>query len=98
MEENNDSIDLRTNNPQRSPMVKFSVSVMTFILLFAVISPASALCISNEKANLRKGPGIKHEKLWQVFQYMPFKLLRAPLKIAHKVDECFKMVVLQVFI
>ncbi len=23
---------------------------------------------------------------------------RAPLKIAHKVDECFKMVVLQVFI
>ena len=75
MEENNYFVDLRTNNPQRSPMAKIPVSVMTFILLLTVINPASALCIKNEKANLRKGPGIKHEKLWQVFQYMPFKLL-----------------------
>ena len=34
-----------------------------------------ALCIKNEKANLRKGPGTKHEKLWEVFKYMPFKQL-----------------------
>ena len=34
-----------------------------------------ALCIENERANLRKGPGTKHEKLWEVFKYMPFKLL-----------------------
>ena len=35
-----------------------------------------ALCIKSEKANLRTGPGTKYEKLWQVFQYMPFKLLK----------------------
>ena len=34
-----------------------------------------ALCIENERANLRKGPGTKHEKLWEVFKYMPFKQL-----------------------
>ena len=34
-----------------------------------------ALCIKNEKANLRKGPGTSHEKLWEVFKYMPFKQL-----------------------
>ena len=34
-----------------------------------------ALCIQNERANLRKGPGTNHEKLWEVFKYMPFKQL-----------------------
>lgn len=36
-------------------------------------SNAEALCISNNKANLRQGPGTHYEKLWQVFKYMPFK-------------------------
>jgi SH3-like domain-containing protein len=57
-------------------MAKFSLSVSTLILFLILANPALALCIKSEKANLRKGPGIKHEKLWQVFQYMPFKLLK----------------------
>ena len=51
------------------------VSIFTLIPLLVMASPAMALCIKNEKANLRTGPGTKYEKLWQVFQYMPFKLL-----------------------
>ena len=58
-------------------MTKISLPVLIFtlILLLVMASPAMALCIKKEKANLRTGPGTKYEKLWQVFQYMPFKLL-----------------------
>lgn len=34
---------------------------------------AAALCVKVPEANLRQGPGIQHEKSWEVFQYMPFK-------------------------
>ena len=51
------------------------VLIFTLILLLVMASPAMALCIKKEKANLRTGPGTKYEKLWKVFQYMPFKLL-----------------------
>ncbi|MBT5261004.1 MAG: hypothetical protein HOL84_09100 [Nitrospina sp.] len=57
-------------------MTKVPASIFTLILLFVLASPAMALCIKSEKANLRTGPGTKYEKLWQVFQYMPFKLLK----------------------
>jgi SH3-like domain-containing protein len=59
-------------------MIKVSlpVSILALVFLFVGSSPALALCIKHEKANLRKGPGTKYEKLWQVFQYMPFKLLK----------------------
>ena len=56
-------------------MTKVSLSVSIFTLLLVMANPAMALCIKHEKANLRTGPGTKYEKLWQVFQYMPFKLL-----------------------
>jgi SH3-like domain-containing protein len=52
-----------------------SISILTVIFFLVGVNPTVALCIKNEKANLRKGPSTKHEKLWQVFQYMPFKLL-----------------------
>ncbi len=51
------------------------ILTIVFVLLFVVANPAIALCIKGEKANLRNGPGTKYEKLWQVFQYMPFKFL-----------------------
>jgi len=58
-------------------MTKTRISVLLFIFTLVLVGAdiAQALCIKNEKANLRKGPGTKYEKLWQVFQYMPFKLL-----------------------
>lgn len=34
---------------------------------------ASSLCVTNEYANLRGGPGTDHDKTWKVFQYMPLK-------------------------
>ncbi len=45
--------------------------VLTFLLIFS--SYAHALCINVSEANLRKGPGTKYKKTWQVFKYMPFK-------------------------
>ena len=42
------------------------------VLFFCMISQAQALCVNKSKANLRKGPGLKFEKIWQVFKFMPF--------------------------
>ncbi len=44
--------------------------------VFQPVKAADALCVKTKKANLRKGPGTQYDKLWQVFQYMPFKLLK----------------------
>ncbi len=52
------------------------IIVFTLILLFMGSSPAMALCIKSENVNLRNGPGTKYEKLWEVFKYMPFELLK----------------------
>ncbi len=62
-------------------MLKIKSSLLLFLFLFIAIfwglatASSEALCIKNEKANLRKGPGTDHEKLWEVFKYMPFKQL-----------------------
>ena len=62
-------------------MLKIKSSFLLFLLLFTSIfwgiatASSEALCIKNERANLRKGPGTDHEKLWEVFKYMPFKQL-----------------------
>jgi len=51
-------------------------SLFVFFSSFGGLAPYSeALCIKNERANLRKGPGTQHKKLWEVFKYMPFKQL-----------------------
>ena len=52
-------------------------SLLVFFSSFGGFAPqhSEALCIKNERANLRKGPGTQHEKLWEVFKYMPFKQL-----------------------
>jgi SH3-like domain-containing protein len=52
-----------------------SLSILTIVFFLVGADVAMALCIKKEKANLRKGPSTKHEKIWQVYQYMPFKLL-----------------------
>ena len=62
---------------------KTILSFLTILLLSYVIisfvtpQNSEALCIKNKRANLRKGPGTNHEKLWEVFKYMPFKQLGA---------------------
>ena len=62
-------------------MLKIKSSFLLFLLLFTSIfwgiatASSEALGIKNERANLRKGPGTDHEKLWEVFKYMPFKQL-----------------------
>lgn len=48
---------------------------LTILFLFAVVPSAQALCIDAARANLRKGPGLNYEKLWEVFRYMPFEQL-----------------------
>ena len=58
---------------------KFFFLLHLFLLCFtiSIFIPqySEALCIKNKRANLRKGPGTNHEKLWEVFKYMPFKQL-----------------------
>lgn len=39
------------------------------------VEPAEALCIKNRRANLRQGPGLHYEKIWEVFRYMPLRQL-----------------------
>ena len=48
-------------------------AVLTVIMIFNNYS--YALCVNVAEANLRSGPGTKHEKTWEVFKYMPFKKL-----------------------
>ena len=59
------------------PAQSFIKSVLTISLLAGVIltavDSAKALCIRTKKANLRKGPSTKHEKLWEVLKYMPLQ-------------------------
>ena len=55
----------------------FLLTQIILALAFWSFTPKNteALCIQNERANLRKGPGTNHKKLWEVFKYMPFKQL-----------------------
>ncbi len=54
----------------------FAIVIGSVFFLLSLGAESEALCISNKKANLRQGPGTHFEKLWQVFQYMPFKELK----------------------
>jgi len=54
----------------------FSLTLfLTLIGLLVLGTRTEALCIKDNKANLRQGPGKHYEKLWTVFKYMPFKQL-----------------------
>ena len=52
------------------------ISIMLTALFIFPQTDADALCIDNKRANLRQGPGMHFEKLWEVFKYMPFKELK----------------------
>lgn len=52
---------------------KIIAPVVLFCSIFPLSGTASALCIKVPEANLRQGPGIRYEKSWEVFKYMPFK-------------------------
>jgi SH3-like domain-containing protein len=54
-------------------MRKTLSAVLSTLLVLAFTGSASAICVKAPEANLRSGPGTKYEKLWEVFQYMPFK-------------------------
>ena len=46
-----------------------------FFTVLLVFDEAQALCVSHDRANLRKGAGTHYRKLWEVYKYMPFKKL-----------------------
>ncbi len=54
-------------------MKKWIIIITGFLALFTLTCQSFALCINVSEANLRKGPGTKYEKTWEVFKYMPFK-------------------------
>ncbi len=53
-------------------MRKTLTALLALVFVLALAPSASALCVKAPEANLRSGPGTKYEKLWEVFQYMPF--------------------------
>ena len=34
---------------------------------------AAAMCVKTAKANIRSGPGVQYETIWEVYKYMPFE-------------------------
>jgi SH3-like domain-containing protein len=54
-------------------MIKILFFNIILIFIFFFNNYAHALCINVPEANLRKGPGTKYEKTWEVFKYMPFQ-------------------------
>ena len=46
--------------------------VLCIVFLTVTAAHANALCVSAQKANLRSGPGINYEIVWEVYKYMPF--------------------------
>jgi len=56
---------------------KFLIYTATVLISQLMLgTDANALCVDNYRANLRNGPGTQYQKLWEVYKYMPFKLLR----------------------
>jgi SH3-like domain-containing protein len=53
-------------------MRSFFVSII-IITIFVLNGNALALCVDNEYANLRNGPGTNFAKTWEVYRYMPFE-------------------------
>jgi SH3-like domain-containing protein len=48
-------------------------AAIIIITIFVLNGNALALCVDNEYANLRNGPGTGFAKTWEVYRYMPFK-------------------------
>ncbi len=55
--------------------MKKVLSAIIVILTLVLIGNAFALCVDNEYANLRNGPGTNYAKTWEVYRYMPFKVV-----------------------
>ena len=54
-------------------MIRFFSSLCVFLAVFFSYAQAQALCVSQDRANLRNGPGTQYRKIWEVYKYMPFK-------------------------
>lgn len=54
-------------------MKKARMIIGTIVILLIAQWDAHALCVNVTEANLRTGPGIKYDKSWEVFKYMPFE-------------------------
>ena len=67
--------------PMRSVHPKYQGRFFLFLISICFsatvlwTSQADALCIKNRQANLRQGPGLHYDKIWEVFRYMPFHQL-----------------------
>lgn len=56
-------------------MNKTLSALLTILIFITIPLVTQAACINSSEANLRKGPGTEHEKTWEVFKYMPFKIM-----------------------
>jgi len=65
-----------------------AISFLAAAALLLGLTHAEALCVSADTANLRSGPGTNHEKVWEVYRYMPFKQVasKGPWRRVRDVD------------
>jgi len=56
-------------------MKKIFFVFLTVLIIIIISDVTHAACINSSEANLRKGPGTNYEKTWEVFKYMPFKII-----------------------
>lgn len=52
------------------------ILLLLVLSLFILPVASQASCVKGPRANLRKGPGTKYSKSWEVYKYMPFKILK----------------------
>ena len=57
-------------------MRSYVLVLVAVAVFFVSVVSADALCVNSGTANLRRGPGVKYEKTWQVFKYMPLKKIK----------------------
>ncbi len=63
-------------SPLNNKRIRFPAAFCLAVSVFLFsVADSEALCVKDKKANLRQGPGKHYEKIWEVFQYMPFKEL-----------------------
>jgi SH3-like domain-containing protein len=52
-----------------------SIIIFLLIMLLAVTASAERLAVSAPVANIRSGPGTKHNVLWKVEKYFPLRII-----------------------
>jgi SH3-like domain-containing protein len=60
----------------RSSLLTIIVIVLTIGLVFPVAWGAERMAVKSDTANIRSGPGMEYEQLWQIEKYHPLMIIQ----------------------